>query len=84
MVDITYPTVFSLPDGTEPLPGGRGFSALEFLTECLIMCTLMPDDGTGDEGAFSSVIGGCEEAYAPVNFEEKREGCLSFNVRIVL
>ena len=67
VVDIAHPTVFSLPDGTDPSSGGGGLPGLEFPAELLIMRPFLFHNSPGCKGSPLSIKRCGEESDAPVN-----------------
>ena len=58
VVDIAHPTVFSLPDGTDPSSGGGGLPGLEFPAELLIMRPFLFHNSPGCKGSPLSIKSG--------------------------
>ena len=77
MVHIVHPTVFSLPDGTDPASRGGRLPFLELTAEFFVMGPLLFDRRAGIEGSLLSVIDGSNKADAPVypNDLFVRRGC---------
>ena len=67
MVHIVHPTVFSLPDGTDPVSCGRCLTDLELAAQLLVMGAFLLDLCAGMEGGLPAVVCGHKEAYAAVD-----------------
>jgi hypothetical protein len=90
MVHIVHPTVFSLPDGTDPASCGGCLPFLELNAEFFVMSPFLFDHRSGIKGSLLSVTGNSEETDAPVDandffaahknrsHNEIRYGCVMF------
>ena len=67
MIDIVHPTVFSLPDGTDPVSCGRGLTHLEPAAQLLVMGAFLLDLCAGMEESLPAVVRGREEADPAVD-----------------